>query len=129
MNVTNLLLFAIMLLVAIFLMMVEQFYPRQWAWFNLLFWLSVIAFALYGCYWLLAVFPGRWKKSRAEQRQRKKDEAEYWEWYARHEAIRHKYDPEHQWNEATTTPYEYQDEIDKLNAEYRDVFKRLEETS
>lgn len=129
MNVTNLLLIANMLLVAIFLMMVEQFYPRQWAWFNLLFWLSLIALALYACYWLVAVFPGRWKKRRAEKQQRKKDEAKYWEWYVRNEALERKYDPDKKWNEATTTPHEYQDECAELRAEYRDVFKRLEETS
>lgn len=115
MNLTNYLLFIILLI------LVKQFYP---ALLDTL--LPVIAggLALYGCYWLVAKFPAQWKKRKAERQQEQKDEAEFWEYQRKHDAIRAKYDPEHEWNEATSVPQEYLGEIRNLNIEHREMLRR-----
>jgi Mg2+/citrate symporter len=78
---------------------------------------------------LVAVWGISWFKRRRERRrvvdeQNFRDEQEFKEYWAEHQAIRAKYDPEHKWNEATRTPREYREEIDLLNAQHRDMLKR-----
>lgn len=115
MSVTN------YLLVIILLILVKQFYPDL---VDALLPVVIGGLTLYGCYWLVAKFPKQWKKRRAERQQEKKDEAEFWEYQRMHDAIRAKYDPEHAWNEATSVPREYLDEIRKLNLAHREMLQR-----
>jgi hypothetical protein len=85
----------------------------------------VIVVALIG--WALIEFP-KWRERRrrekAIERQLKADEPLRNEFWAKHKAIRDKYDPEHEWNEATSLAAAYIQEMDDLNAEYRVVMDR-----
>lgn len=115
MNLTNYLLFVILLI------LVMQFYP------NLLAELLPVvigALMLYCCYWLVAKLRAQWTKRGAEKQQEQKDEAEFWEYQRKHNAIRVKYDPEHEWNEATSVPKEYLNEIRSLIIEHREMLQR-----
>lgn len=115
MNVTNYLLFIIIVI------LVRQFYSTRLDEF-----IPVVigSLALYGCYWLVAEFPARFRRRISEKQQKKKDEAEFWEYQRKHDAIRAKYDPEHTWNEATSVPQAYLDELRKLNLEHREMLQR-----
>jgi hypothetical protein len=118
MNVTN------YLLLIILLILVKQFYP---ALLDTLVPVVIGGLALYGCYWLVAKFPAQWKRRKAKRQQEQKDEAEFWEYQRKHDAIRTKYDPEHAWNEATSAPQEYLDVIRNLNLEHRRMLQRRNE--
>jgi len=80
--------------------------------------------AIVGGVWVAGRLYGRWQQHRAERAQQKNDEKLWWEYRAAHTAIRNKYDPENKWNEATSTPREYHEEIDALNHTYRGMLKR-----
>ena len=56
--------------------------------------------------------------------QEKLDEKEYWEYQAKHRAIRAKYDPSNEWNEATSVPREYLTEIHDLNLQHGSMLQR-----
>jgi FAD/FMN-containing dehydrogenase len=115
MNVTNFLLGIILLILA------RQFYP---GFLNTILLVTIGGFFLYSCYWLVAKFPEQRKKRKAEKQREEKDEAEFWEYEGKHRAIRAKYDPENVWNEATSVPQEYLDEISALNLAHRDMLQR-----
>jgi hypothetical protein len=55
---------------------------------------------------------------------KEQDERDFWEHWRKGDAIRAKYDPGNEWNEATFLPQEYLDEINKLNLEYQGVLRR-----
>ena len=114
-NVTN------GLLSIILLILVNQFYPTA---FGTLILVGIVISALYFFYWLIAKFPAQRKLQKAERLQEQKDEADFWELQRKGDAIRSKYDPDHVWNEATSLPQEYSNEIQNLNLEYRDMLKR-----
>jgi hypothetical protein len=85
----------------------------------------VIVIALIG--WALNEFPkwgDRRRCERAVQRQLKADEPLRNEFWAKHKAIRDKFDPKHEWNEGTSLPAEYTREMAELNARYRAVMDR-----
>jgi len=115
MNLTNYLLSIILFI------LVKQFYPDILGTFVLV---AIGGLALYGCYWLVAKFPTEWKRRKAERQQEQKDEAEFWEYQRKHDAVRAKYDSEHVWNEATSVPQEYLDEIRNLNLDHRGMLQR-----
>jgi hypothetical protein len=115
MSVTNYLLSIILLI------LVKQFYP---ALLDTLLPVVIGGLALYGCYWLVAKFPAQWKKRKVEKQQEEKDETEFWDYQRKHDAVRAKYDPEHVWNEATSVPHEYSDEIRTLDLEHRGMLQR-----
>ena len=115
MNLTNYLLSIILFI------LVKQFYPDILGKFVLV---AIGGLALYGCYWLVAKFPTEWKRRKAERQQEQKDEAEFWEYQRKHDAVRAKYDSEHVWNEATSVPQEYLDEIRNLNLDHRGMLQR-----
>src|SRR5665647_513661 len=115
MNLTNYLLSIILFI------LVKQFYPDILGTFVLV---AIGGLALYGCYWLVAKFPTEWKRRKAERQQEQKDEAELWEYQRKHDAVRAKYDSEHVWNEATSVPQEYLDEIRNLNLDHRGMLQR-----
>jgi hypothetical protein len=115
MNLTNYLLFIILLI------LVKQFYPTY---LDTLLPVIVGCLILYGFYWLVVKFPAQWKMRKKERQQEQKDEAEFWECQQKHNAIRAKYDPEYKWNEATSVPHEYLDEIRSLNIEHREMLQR-----
>lgn len=79
---------------------------------------------LYAGYWLVTQFPKRWKQHRAEKLQKEQDEKEYWAYQKMHDAIRAKYDPKKEWNEITSLPREYLDEIRSLNNEHQGMLRR-----
>ena len=115
MNITN-----VLLLVILFIL-VKQFYPVAT---ETLVAVGIAALALYAGYWLVTQFPARWKKRGAERRQEEQDENEFWDYQKKHDAIRAKYDPRLEWNEATSVPSEYLEEIRRLNVEHRDMLQR-----
>ncbi|HYA20894.1 MAG TPA: hypothetical protein VEG25_09660 [Burkholderiales bacterium] len=115
MNITN------GLLIIILFILVEQFYPTT---AEIIIAMGIAAFALYACYWLATQFPARWKKRKAERWRAEQDEREYWNYQKQHDSIRAKYDPRHEWNEATSVPSEYLDEIRRLNLEHRGMLQR-----
>ena len=114
-NVTNVLLSIILLI------LVSQFYPTA---FGTLILTGIVVSVLYFFYWLIAKFPAQRKLQKEKRLQEQKDEADFWELQRKGDAIRAKYDPEHAWNEATSLPQEYSNEIQNLNLEYRDILKR-----
>jgi hypothetical protein len=77
--------------------------------------------------WVINEFP-KWNRQRklekAKQKQLDADAPLRDEFRVKHKAIRRKYDPNNEWNEATSLPYEYQQEMDELNREYRAVMDR-----
>jgi hypothetical protein len=77
--------------------------------------------------WAINEFP-KWNRQRkadkAKQKRLDADAPLRDEFRAKHNAIRAKYDPKHEWNEGTSLPREYQKEMDDLNDEYRDVMDR-----
>src|SRR5689334_16820617 len=75
--------------------------------------------------WLVNQVPDWLKESRRENAHRKQldDDAPLrQEFYEKRDALRNKYDPEHEWNEATTDrPPEYERELDELHEQYKAV--------
>jgi len=61
---------------------------------------------------------------KAEAPIKEQDERDFWEHCGKRDAIRAKYDPGNEWNEATFLPQEYLDESRKLNLEYQGVLRR-----
>jgi hypothetical protein len=115
MNITN------VLLAIILFILVKQFYPDT---AETLVAVGIIGFVLYAGYWLVTQFPTRWKERRAEKRQEEQDEREFWDYQKKHDAVRAKYDPRNEWNEATSVPNLYLEEIRKLNLEHRGMLQR-----
>jgi hypothetical protein len=60
----------------------------------------------------------------AVRSQREADEREYWEFRRASDALRKKYDPNDEWNEATTTPPEYQSEHRALLLAHEGMLRR-----
>jgi len=113
----NTLLVTNVLLLIVAALLFELVHP-SWA---PLVWLALGVFAV--------VSTTSWLKARHEHRKamraaKASDEEEFKVYWAEHQAIRAKYDPEHKWNEATSTPREYQEEIDELNQMHRAMLKR-----
>ena len=115
MNITN------VLLVIILFILVKQFYPDT---AETLVAVGIVAFTVYSGYWLITQFPARLKARRAQRRQEEQDEREHSEYQKKHDAIRTKYDPQNAWNEATSVPNEYVEEIRTLNSEHRGMLQR-----
>lgn len=60
----------------------------------------------------------------AVRNQREADEKEYWEYRNAADAIRKKYDPRHEWNEAAQVPEEYATELHDLNVAHEAMLRR-----
>lgn len=77
--------------------------------------------------YLLNEFP-KWLKQqrleRAKQKQLDDDAPLRQEFWRKHKAIRFKYDPNDEWNEATSLPAAYRQEMEELNEQYRVVLDR-----
>jgi hypothetical protein len=90
-----------------------------------MFWNVVLGI---GCMWaaILAIqYPAKFKAARAKAKQEKADEDEYWNVYQpAWEAVRHKYDPKKEWNEISTVPQAYRDELREVNRKHRRMLKR-----
>ena len=114
-NLTNILLFIILFI------LVKQFYPDIAR--NLIT-IGVIVLLLYGGYWLVMEFPAERRKHRARKKQELQDEKDFLEYDKQSSAVRTKYDPENKWNETTSVPDEYLEEIRKLNFKYRGMLQR-----
>jgi len=110
-----------LLLAIILAILIRQFYP---AFGDMVVVVVVAASALYGCYWLVARYPKQRKKQRALRMQEQTDEKQFWQWWKEHEALRAKYDPRHEWDEATMLPEDYLKEIRKLNLAHQDMLCR-----
>jgi len=85
------------------------------------------AFVIAFIAWAFNELPKWWKQrriERAKQKQLDADEPLRREFWEKHEAIRDKYDPKHEWNEATSLPAEYRREMEELNRGYRAVMNR-----
>lgn len=87
-----------------------------------------LVLAVTGLLWWLDRLRAKHKQQKAEREaqraQERADAAEWSEYRAARDAIRAKYDPEHKWNEATSTPDEYHDEIEELNELHSAMLKR-----
>ena len=99
----------------------KQFYPDT---AEILVAVGIATITVYSGYWLITQLPARMKTRRAQRRQEEQDEREYSEYQKKHDAIRTKYDPQNVWNEATSVPKEYEEEIRMLNSEHRDMLQR-----
>jgi hypothetical protein len=115
MTVTN------FLLVVILLILVEQFYPTV---ASVLTPAALVLFGLSVLSYLFFVLPDQWKQHRAEKQQRERDEKEYWEYAAKSDALRKKFDPKNEWNEATSVPRAYREELRELHLQYRGMLMR-----
>jgi hypothetical protein len=103
--------------VLIALMLGEHWYPNYVL-------PTAIVLALY---WWLENGPAWWRKYKAERQKKKQlidDKPARDEFWAKHSAIRKRYDPNNEWNEATRLPPEYKREMAELNERYRDVMDR-----
>ncbi len=63
-------------------------------------------------------------QEQAKRKHEKEDETDYWEYEKRHKALRTKFDPKNEWNEATSIPAEYSREVRTLNLQYRNMLMR-----
>ncbi len=81
-----------------------------------------------GAIWLVIKafqYPAKYKAAREKAKQEKADEDEYWNVYQpAWEAVRHKYDPKKEWNEISTVPQAYRDELREVNRKHRWMLKR-----
>ncbi len=109
------------LLLIIVVLLLQIAYPEQIK--SLRVWVFG-ALVIYGLYWLIAIAPARLKERRARLQQEKSDEDEYWEYKAKSDAIRTKYDPNDEWNEITSVPDEYRKEVRALNLEHANMLIR-----
>ena len=110
------------LLIAILAILIKQFYP---AFADGAIVGGIAAAALYALYWIVARFPEQRRKQRAIREREEADETEYWEYRKKHDAIRDKYDPRHEWNEGTLSiPKEYLKEIQNLNIAHQAMLRR-----
>jgi type VI protein secretion system component VasK len=109
------------LLVIIAAMLFARFWPEQ---ARALATIAIVVGLLYAVWWLIFSYPERRRRNKARAAQEAADEAQYREFQQQHKAIRRKFGPEHQWNEATSLPREYTEEMDALNAKYALVLAR-----
>lgn len=109
------------LLLAILVVLILKLFPSEVA---SLAGVAIAGLVLYSCYWLVARYPNWRRQRKVGQHQAAQDERDFWEWEKKHKAIRAKFDPLGQWNEATTLPSEYRSEIRDLNTQYRDMLQR-----
>lgn len=111
MNTTN------FLLVVIIWLLVNQFYPD---WVPILLLVLVVAALIRGGVW----FFERRRRQTEERKQQESDQEAYQVYQRQHQAIRDRYDPQSVWNEATSLPREYLEEIRELNDRYHDLLVR-----
>jgi hypothetical protein len=78
--------------------------------------------------WLLdwaIKYPAKHKAARKQATQEKADENEFWQEYKpAFEAIRRKYDPENKWNEGSSIPQAYRDDLRELHLKHRWMLQR-----
>lgn len=86
--------------------------------------LAVLALAAYGAYRLLQDFQRSRSVRKRDQQQEKQDEGQFWEYQSKHQAIRTKFDPDGEWNEATSVPEDYKKEVKDLNRQYSAMLRR-----
>lgn len=110
------------LLIAVLVILVKQFYPT---FADAAIVGGIVVAALYALYWMVACFPEQRRKQRSIREREEADETEYWEYRKKHDAIRDKYDPHHEWNEGTfSIPKEYLKEIQNLNIAHQAMLRR-----
>jgi hypothetical protein len=115
MNATN------VLLLAILLVLLLKFFPGET---TFLAGVGLVGPPPHGCIWFVTQFPTWRRRRKADKHQAEQDERDFWEWSSKHDAIRAKFDPQDQWNEATQLPHEYRDEVRQLNLQYRAMLQR-----
>ena len=86
--------------------------------------LAVLALAGYGAFRLTQDARQVFSERKLQRKQEEDDEVAFWEYEGRHAAIRAKFDPKSEWNEATSVPDEYTREIRSLNLQYRETLQR-----
>ena len=83
--------------------------------------LFVLLGVLYWLLWLVAVYPDR-RRLKKEMRKRAIFHYEvYQQFQAKYQAIRDRYDPKGEWNEGTSIPVEYKEEMQALNLKYKET--------
>ena len=101
--------------------LVKQFYPE---FAGKIYTGAVVLLLVLGGYWLAFEFPGEFKKHRARKKQELQDEKDFQEYDKQFTDIRTKYDPEDRWDETTSVPDKYIEEIRKLNFKYSGMLRR-----
>ena len=65
-----------------------------------------------------------WSKELESRKLKERDDKALRKYWAKHKAIRAKYDPNGEWNQAPTPPDEYRREMRDLNRRYAEVLRR-----
>ena len=86
--------------------------------------LAAIGLAIYGAFHLTKAARQAVVKRRLVRQLEEQDEREFWEYEAKHKAIRAKFDPKDEWNEATSVPAPFLREFRELNLQYRQMLQR-----
>jgi hypothetical protein len=107
-------------LIAICLLLINQFYPAATLAIGTL---GIVAWTLRACYWL-AVFPARSIARRAERRQETQDEKEFWDYMGKFEALCLAHDPHQEWIYATDVSEDYKHAVDRLQWTHREMLQR-----
>src|SRR5258706_5503770 len=90
-----------------------------------MFWNFVMGIAGIWLVFKAIQYPTKHKAAREKAKQEKADEDEYWNVYhPAWDAVRHKYDPKKEWNEISTIPQAYRDELREVNRKLRWMLKR-----
>jgi uncharacterized protein HemX len=84
----------------------------------------ILGLAIYGAFHLLKNARQAFARRRLMHQQEEHDEREFWEHDAKRRAIRAKYDPKNEWNEATSLPADFVRESTELNLQYRQMLQR-----
>src|SRR5438105_13039439 len=83
--------------------------------------LFVVLVVVYWLLWLIAVYPDR-RRVKKEMRKRAIFHYEVEQQFkAEQKAIRDRYDPKGEWNEATSIPVAYREELQQLNLKYKET--------
>jgi hypothetical protein len=99
------------ILLWIALMIFNKFYPDT----ARTYWYFGIAIAV--IYWSYSAWK-TWTRDQAEREQEQKELKKNNKFMTELDGIRKRYDPKHEWNEATILPADYQREVDELRSRF-----------
>jgi hypothetical protein len=99
------------LLLCIGLMVFNKFYPNTAKEY------SYVVLGI-GAIWVVYTLIKTWRRDEAERKQERKEQDKNSEFIAELNVIRAKYDPRHEWNEATSLPEAYEREVETLRRKH-----------
>jgi uncharacterized membrane protein YebE (DUF533 family) len=86
--------------------------------------LIAVGLVAYAAYQLFPKSRERREAKRQALERDGEDEKAFWDYQTKHNSIRAKFDPTNSWNEATTVPDDYKEEIRQLNLLYANMLRR-----